>query len=132
MPHNIKSSGKSAWFNFSYTWSNGMSVIGIVNGNLQADKNTVLNLSNVCAFVKNSDGIFISDFFDVPILCANNHLTLDGSSLEFGFTNNKGDIVNFFGATSNFLFITSVIIDRVRVIPFENVNSDNWSMFQYL
>ncbi len=48
----------SAWFNFSYTWSDGMRVMGIVDGNLQADKNTVTKLSNVLAFVTNLDGIF--------------------------------------------------------------------------
>ena len=132
MPRKITSYKSSAWFNFSYTWLNGTNVIGIVNGKLQKDKNTVLNLSNVFAFVKNSDGIFISEFFDVPILGANNHLTLDGSSLEFGFTNNRGDVVKFFGSTANFLFITSLIIDKIRVIPGESINSDNWSMFQYL
>ncbi len=72
----------------------------------------------------------ISEFFDIPILGANNHLTLDGSSLEFGFTNNKGDIVKFLGSTSNFLFTTSLTIDNVRTIPFEPVNSGNWVMFQ--
>ena len=123
-------SDRSAWFNFSYTWSDGTRVMGIVDGNLQADKNTVTKLSNVLAFVTNLDGIFISEFFDIPILGANNHLTLDGSSLEFGFTNNKGDIVKFLGSTSNFLFTTSLTIDNVRIIPFETVNSDKWVMFQ--
>ncbi len=126
----LKSDNKSIWFNFSYTWSNNMSVTGVVNGYLQADKNTVINLSNVLAFVKDSDGIFISELFDIPILGANNHLTLDGSSLEFGFTNNKGNLAKFFGSTSNFLFTTSLIIDKVRVIDFEPINLANWSMAQ--
>ena len=132
MSHKIKSSKNYTWFQFSYTWIDGMSVIGLVNGNLQEDKNTVLNLSNVFAFVKNCDGVFISEFFDVPILSANNHLTLDGSSLEFGFASNKGDAVKFFGNASSFLFITSLILDRVRVISFEEINSNNWIMFKYL
>ena len=117
-----------AWFKFSYTWLDGTSVIGVVRGTLQADKNTVINLSNVLAFVKNPDGIFISEFLDIPILGANNHLTLDGSSLEFGFTSNKGDLVKFLGSTSDFLFTSSVIIDNVRVIDFEPINPANWNM----
>ncbi|MDJ0649795.1 MAG: hypothetical protein QNJ60_13960 [Xenococcaceae cyanobacterium MO_188.B19] len=122
--------GGSTWFKFSYTWLNGTSVIGIVRGNLQADKNTVINLSSVLAFVKNSDGIFISEFLDILILGANNHLTLDGSSLEFAFTSSTGDSVKFLGSTSDFLFTSSVIIDNVRVISFEPINPANWNMVQ--
>ena len=124
----FNSDKKVAWFNFSYTWLDGTSVMGIVRGNLQADRNTVINLSNILAFVKNSDGIFISELLDIPILGENNHLTLDGSSLEFGFTSNRGDLVKFLGSTSDFLFTTSLIIDNVRVIYFEPINSANWSM----
>ncbi len=120
----------TAWFKFSYTWLDGTSVIGVIRGNLQADKNTVINLSNVLAFVKNSDGIFISEFLDIPILGGNNHLTLDGSSLEFGFTSIKGDLVKFFGSTSDFLFTSSVIINNVRVISFEPINPANWNMIK--
>ena len=124
----FNSAGESAWFNFSYTWLDGTNVIGIVRGNLQADKNTVRNLSNILAFVKSSDGIFISELLDIPIIGENNHLTLDGSSLEFGFTSNRGDLVKFLGSSSDFLFTTSLIIDNVRVIYFEPINSANWSM----
>ena len=120
--------GRIAWFKFSYTWLDGTSVIGVVRGTIQADKNTVINLSSVSAFVKNPDGIFISEFLDILVLGASNHLTLDGSSLEFGFTSTKGDLVKFLGSTSNFLFTSSVIIDNVRVIDFEPINPANWNM----
>ena len=120
----------ATWFKFSYTWLDGTSVMGVVRGNLQADQNTVLNLSSVLAFVKNPDGVFISEFLDILILGTDNHLTLDGSSLEFGFTSSTGDLVKFLGSTSDLLFTSSVVIDDVRVISFEQINPANWNMAQ--
>lgn len=126
----LKPENKCSWFKFSYTWLDGTTVIGIVRGNLQDDKNTVINLSSVSAFVRNSNGVFISEFLDILILSDNNHLTLDGSSLELGFTGKNGDVAKFLGSTSSGWFTTSLIIDRVRVIPFEPINSANWNMVQ--
>ena len=111
MPHKITSSGKSAWFNFSYTWSNGTNVIGIVNGNLQTDKNTVLNLSTVFAFVKNSDGIFISEFFDL-----NKPLPSQQQSASSRAYSGNNHLQNF-GTTNR----TTTFYDVVSAEEFDNV-----------
>ena len=70
----------AAWFKFAYAWSDGTTVRGIVRGDLQADQNTVSNLSNILAFVRNSEGDFISELLELPIIGVNNHFTLDGYS----------------------------------------------------
>ena len=124
-------------FDFSYTWSDGTTIVGTVDGKLQPDKNTVKNLSHLRAFIKNSDGVVLAEVFNIITLLDLIQLTLDGSSLEFDFANSKGDKVQFFSTTSNLLFdtsliihSTSLIIDQITVIPFETINPAHWEMYQ--
>ncbi|MDJ0903759.1 MAG: hypothetical protein QNJ55_33715 [Xenococcus sp. MO_188.B8] len=124
------SPAKITSFNFSYTWSDVTKVIGSFNGEVQADGNTVKNLSNLRAVVKNSDDIILAEVFDIIILVNLIEVTLDGSSLEFNFVNSKGDKIHFFSTTSNLLFDTSLIIDQITVIPFETINSTHWEMYK--
>ena len=122
-------------FNFSYTWSDDTKIIGMVDGELQADSNTINNLSNLTAVVRNSDGIILTEVFHIITLIDLIQLTLDGSSLECNFTNTKGDELQFFSTTSNLLLstsltvdITSLIIDKIRIIPFEKIDRSRWQM----
>lgn len=70
-------------FSFSYTFATGHSITGTVEGDLQSDQNTVLNLHNLAAIYSVDVGVsltFTTTFFDI--------LKLNAVGIQFaGFQN---------------------------------------------
>lgn len=125
---------------FSYTFATGHSVFGTVDGDLQSDHNTILNLHNLEAIYSPSPGMsltFTTSFFDALKLNAIgiqfagfNVLTTGPSHSDFGFLLvDDGFPCTNCATVGNFDVGTSQVSSPVGAgqVEAEAINRSKWS-----